>query len=92
MQPVGGYLADPFTTMVRGPTHPLRVGDSVQLDGVVVEILGMAQARPTVVKASFDVPLDDRSLRLVTWQGDRFGPFVPPGVGGTTVSPTPGSR
>lgn len=92
LQPVGGYLADPFTTMVRGPTHPLRVGDSVQLDGVVVEILGMAQARPTVVKASFDVPLDDRSLRLVTWQGDRFGPFVPPGVGGTTVSPTPGSR
>jgi len=87
LQPVGGYLGDPFTTIVRGPSHPLAPGDRISLDGFHVEILGVAHKRPTVVKIRFDVPLDDASLRWITWQEDRFVSFALPPVGGTTVSP-----
>lgn len=87
LQPVGGYLGDPFTANARGRAHPLRVGDRVVLDGWTVEIAGMAEDRPTVVRMRFDVPLEDPSLRWVVWRGDGFVPFVVPPVGRRVAIP-----
>jgi hypothetical protein len=87
LQPVGGYLGDPFTSNARGSGHPFVAGDRVDLDGFAVEIVGVARGLPTVVRVRMDVPLDDPSLRWVVWQGDRFVPFVVPAVGGTLAIP-----
>lgn len=87
LQPVGGYLGDPFTANARGRAHPFAVGDRVVLDGWSVEIAGVAKERPTVVRIRFDIPLEDPSLRWVVWQGDRFVPFAPPPPGRTLAIP-----
>lgn len=87
LQPVGGYLGDPFTANARGRAHPFAVGDRVVLDGWSVEMMGVAHERPTVVRIRFDVPLEDPSLRWVVWQGDRFVPFVPPAPGRSLAIP-----
>jgi len=87
LQPVGGYLGDPFTANARGPSHPFAAGDRLALAGWSVEIAGVAHGRPTVVRVRFDVPLEDPSLRWVVWQGDRFVPFTPPAVGRSLAIP-----
>jgi hypothetical protein len=87
LQPVGGYLGDPFTANARGRAHPFAAGDRVELDGWSVEIAGVAEERPTVVRIRFDVPLEDPSLRWVVWQGDRFVPFAPPAPGHVLAIP-----
>lgn len=87
LQPVGGYLGDPFTANARGRAHPFAAGDRVVLDGWTVEVTGIAQGRPTVVGVRFDVPLEDPSLRWVVWRGDRFVPFSVPPVGRSVAIP-----
>ncbi|MEM9457738.1 MAG: hypothetical protein AAGF11_26400 [Myxococcota bacterium] len=87
LQPVGGYLSDPFTTIARGRGRPLAVGNAVALDGWRVGIAGVAQGRPTVVRIAFDEPLDDPLFRWVTWRGGRFEPFVLPPIGGVVAIP-----
>lgn len=87
LQPVGGYLGDPFTANARGRAHPFAAGDRVALAGWTVEIAGVAKERPTVVRIRFDVPLEDPSLRWVVWQGDRFVPFALPAPGRTLAIP-----
>lgn len=87
LQPVGGYLGDPFTTVLRGPAHPLRPGDRVELDRWRVEVLGVVDGRPTVVRVELDEPFDDPSLRWITWGGERFVPYAPPPVGGAAPVP-----
>lgn len=87
LQPVGGYLGDPFTANARGRAHPFVAGDRVALRGWSVEIEGVAHELPTVVRVRFDVPLEDPSLRWVVWQGDRFVPFVSPPPGRALAIP-----
>lgn len=83
LQPVGGYLGDPFTTIARGRGRPFAVGDAVALEGWRVGIAGVAEGRPTVVRIAFDRPLDHPIFRWVTWKGGRFQAFELPPTGGT---------
>lgn len=96
LQPVGGYLADPFTTVVRSPAHPLRPGERIELGAWSVTIEATSGHRPTSVLVRFDRPLDDPSLRFVAWQptaaGDVFVPFLVPPVGGRAVTPIPAPK
>ncbi len=87
LQPVGGYFGDPFSAIVRGRAHPFSVGDRIELDGWTVEIQAVMQGRPTSVLMRLDTPLEDPSLRWVTWRGDRFEPFVLPAVGKVSAIP-----
>jgi len=87
LQPVGGYLGDPFSQLVRSAAHPFTPGERVELDGLVLTVVAVHQGRPYVVEARFAVPLEDASLRWAAWQGDRFVPFVPPPIGGRTALP-----
>ena len=87
LQPVGGYLGDPFSQLVRSAAHPFTPGERVELDGLVLTVVAVHQGRPYVVEARFAVPLEDASLRWAAWQRDRFVPFVPPPVGGRTALP-----
>ncbi len=81
------YLSD-----VRGPRHPLRVGDRIRLERMAVEILAVDETGlPQEVVFEFAVPLEDASLRWLWWDWDkrRYEAFTPPPVGGavTLVGP-----
>lgn len=87
LQPVGGYLGDPFSQLVRSAAHPFAPGERVELDGLVLTVVAVHEGRPFVVQARFDVPLEDPSLRWATWRRDRFVDFVPPPLGGRAALP-----
>jgi hypothetical protein len=87
LQPVGGYLGDPFSQLVRSSAHPFAPGERVELAGLTLTVVAVHEGRPFVVQARFDVPLEDPSLRWATWQGDRFVDFVPPPIGGRAALP-----
>jgi len=75
------YLSD-----VRGPRHPLRVGQRVTLPGMTAEVRQVDdRGFPLAVAFEFDVPLEDASLRWLWWDWDRdvYTPFEVPPVGGT---------
>jgi hypothetical protein len=87
LQPVGGYLGDPFSQLVRSSAHPFAPGERVELAGLTLTVVAVHEGRPFVVQARFDVPLEDASLRWATWQRDRFVEFVPPPIGGRAALP-----
>jgi hypothetical protein len=76
-------LADP---VYRGPTAPLRPGDSIELPGMRVEVRavgGDGRVRSAVFR--FARPLE--SLVLLQWRDGVYRPFQPPRVGGTVTLP-----
>jgi hypothetical protein len=60
------------------------VGQRFELPGlsVVVEALDV-QGDPEQVLYEFPVPLEDPSLRWMTWQDGVYVPWTPPAVGQT---------
>jgi hypothetical protein len=82
-----GLLRDPFSTLNRGDQVPFRAGDRVELTGLAVEVVAVVGGRPSVIRYHFALPLEDPSLRWLTWSGDRFVPWSPPAPGSQTVEP-----
>lgn len=73
------YLSD-----VRGPDHPLEVGDRVNLERMTAEVRAVdARGFPREVAFEFAVPLEDASLKWLWWNWDKqqYQEFVPPPVG-----------
>lgn len=89
LRPEGGYFTAPWTDIFRLPADaPIRAGDRFALEGVQIEVLAASpQGAPTEVLFSFDVPLEDGSLRFVSWQNGAYVPFTLPAVGATAVVP-----
>ena len=60
------------------------VGQRVELTGMTAKVLTLtSDGRPDQVSFTFDVPLEDSSLRWLWWDERGFAPFVPPSVGET---------
>lgn len=81
------YLSD-----VRGPDHPLKVGDRVDLARMTAEVRGVdARGFPLEVAFEFELSLEDASLKWLSWNWDkqRYQDFIPPPIGGavTLVGP-----
>jgi hypothetical protein len=75
------YLSD-----VRGPAHPLTVGQRVRLPGMTAQVQRMdRRGFPVEVAFKFDVPLEDASLRWLWWDWDRdiYASFEVPALGET---------
>jgi len=67
---------------------PFRVGDRVELAGVVIEIAAITgDGRPAEAVYRFDVSLDDASLRWLRWSDGVYVPFPVPRVGETAELP-----
>ncbi len=76
------YLSD-----VRGSRHPLRPGQRIRAPGMVVTVNAVdSRGRPGTVTFSFDVPLEDASLKWLWWDWDKdvYRPFELPAEGQTT--------
>ncbi len=88
IRPEGGFIQDMFSRLVRGPSSPLRVGDTVEVTGMRVEVIGTdSERRPDRALFRFDVPLEDESLRWLQYRDGLYVPFIPPAVGETVTLP-----
>jgi len=87
-----GFFPTAFSRFVRSPNERFAVGQHFELPGfsVVVEALD-AQGDPEQVRYEFPVPLEDPSLRLMSWHDGVYVPWTPPAIGQTqTFSPERG--
>ncbi len=64
---------------------PLELGERIELNGLTVEILDIADGRPSEVGFRFDRPLEDPVLRWQRWEGGVYVPFKLPGVGASVT-------
>ena len=80
---LGGTLIDmPFEASVRAPDRaPLREGDVLETAGWKVRVVASRDGRPTRFRVTFDRPLDDPTLALVTWKGGGIRRVTVPPVG-----------
>ncbi len=79
-----GYLRFILDSLFRDDRHPFRTGDRVDIAGMRAEIISLtADRRPYEVAFTFDVPLEDSSLRWLQYKDGDFVPFSPPSVGQT---------
>ena len=87
-----GFFPTAFSRYVRSPNERFSAGQHFELPGfsVVVESLD-AQGDPEQVLYKFPVPLEDPSLRWMTWRDGVYVPWTPPAIGQTqTFSPERG--
>ena len=81
---LGGFFPTAFSRFVRSQNDRFFAGQHVELPGlsIVVESLD-AQGDPEQVLYEFPVPLEDPSLRWMSWRDGVYVPWTPPGVGHT---------
>ena len=79
-----GYLVVPLDQLFRAQHHPMRQGTVVDVTGMRVRITDATQrGRPLAVEFTFQVPLEDPSLRWLCWRDGTYQSFQPPAVGQT---------
>ena len=83
IKPDDTFLRPPLCQVFRDPAlNPFHEGQVVQLTGFEATVLSVTpDGRPKEVAFQFDVPLEDPSLRWVTFQGRGYAPFTPPAIG-----------
>jgi hypothetical protein len=81
-----GFLNHAFNRVFRGPHHPMRKGQGLQLSRlqIVVEEVDAAGS-PTVVRFRFYDVLEAKELRWMSFRNGRYVPFVPPAVGTSVI-------
>jgi hypothetical protein len=79
-----GFFPTAFSRYVRSQNDHFSLGQRFELPGfsVVVEALD-AQGDPEQVRYDFPVPLEDPSLRWMSWHDGVYLPWTPPGIGQT---------
>jgi hypothetical protein len=79
-----GFFPTAFSRYVRSPNDRFSAGQRLALPGlsVVVESLD-AHGDPAQVLYEFPVPLEDPSLRWMSWQNGVYVPWTPPAIGQT---------
>ena len=86
--PATGWLDWAYDGIVRSSDFPLATGQRIELAGMTVEILALAEDhRPAKASFTFDVPLDDPTLIWLQWREGGFVPFTPPPIGETIELP-----
>jgi hypothetical protein len=77
-----GLFARPMDRMFRGRRFPFEVGETFGLTGFEARIMAITDdGRPSTVRFRFATPLEDPSLRWVSWGKSGFQPFNLPSVG-----------
>jgi hypothetical protein len=91
VRPEEGFFVGLFDFLYRSASHPMQVGETIELQGVTVEIQEVdPQGRPLVVGFEFSVPLEDPSLYWRQFRQNEYRPFTPPAVGDSLTIPRVG--
>jgi hypothetical protein len=78
----GPLLRGPFETLYRAPYLPMHAGDESRQCGATYRVTEVdAIGRPTAFEVRFDAPLEDESLRLVTWKDGAIRALAAPKPG-----------
>ncbi|MVF11755.1 hypothetical protein FT643_06310 [Ketobacter sp. MCCC 1A13808] len=67
--------------VLRGPQAPFSVGDSVQLDGMIVTVMAVDEGVPTQARFQFAKPLNSDLYRFAHWHGGSVAPCRLPAKG-----------
>lgn len=82
VRPRGGYLVTVLDRLFRDDQDPFSVGEKIELTGMTVEVTELTgSGRPAEAAFSFNVGLEDASLRWLQYEKGRYVPFHPPAVG-----------
>ncbi len=66
----------------RSRDHALRVGDRIEIEGLIVEILGLdTEGNPDRLRFRFALPLEDPSLRWVRFVDGAYAAWEVPAIG-----------
>jgi hypothetical protein len=66
--PEGTLFDGGFVHVYRAAAFPMHAGDVVGLDGGSVTVLTASDGAPTAIDLVLDVPLDDPTIAILTWQ------------------------
>ena len=80
--PKGNFLTSVEERIHRAARYPMKQGDEVTFEGLKVRIEETDAGGPKRVSFTFDVPLEDPSLKLVEWKNKKVVPWTPPTPGG----------
>ncbi|WP_233576892.1 hypothetical protein [Citreicoccus inhibens] len=66
----------------RGKNYPVAQGDEFDMKGMKARIVEADAEGPTRISFTFDVPLEDPSLKFVHWKNRKVHTWTPPTLGG----------
>jgi hypothetical protein len=83
-----GLLSEEYTRLFRSLRAPMREGDRVELEGLVVTILDVTpDGRPRRAEFRFDEQLDSGRFIAYAWRDGTFARLLLPEVGGRVELP-----
>ncbi len=86
----GGLYGGALGRLFRGPQRRLLPGDQVRLSDFEARIVAIDESgSPTEIDYVFAAPLEDPSLRWLSFRDGAFVPFTPPPTGVTLRLPAP---
>lgn len=81
-----GLLDTPFGKLLRGQSHPMHVGQQIELSELSVEVLVLADDwQPSRARFTFAVPLEDPSLVWFQVKDWKLLPYTPLAIGESEV-------
>jgi len=83
----GNMLGTEFERLFRSARFPLKEGERIKLEGVVVSILEVSAGGPSKIALEFDRRLEDPSLWFLVWKGGHLRKMEMPGIGESVVLP-----
>jgi len=82
IRPEEGFVNYHIDKLFRNESSPMSLGEQVKLTGMTVEVTELTDdGRAAQAQFTFDVPLEDTSLRWIKWDQNCFKPFSPPAIG-----------
>jgi len=87
-----GFFPTAFSRFIRSPEERFSVGQHFDLPGFSVTVQSLdSHGDPDQVLYEFPVPLEDPSLRWMSWHDGVYVPWTPPAIGHTdTFTPERG--
>ncbi|MFO0677530.1 MAG: hypothetical protein U0169_13425 [Polyangiaceae bacterium] len=83
----GPFLRGPFESLFRASHRPMAKGDRFSQCEASILVESVKDGRPSDLHVTFDVPLEDPSLRVVVWNGERFERLRVPKIGSHVTVP-----
>lgn len=88
IQPRGGFMLSPPSRLLSGRKNTFKIGDAIDLGPVAIEVKAVTtDARPSIVEARFDRPLEDPIYVWRQWLDTTYAAFTPPKLGQTVTLP-----
>ena len=82
LAPENGFLSVPVTGLMRNPSQPFEVGQTIERSDFTAEIRATTpDGRPAVVAFHFRTALEDAGLRFLVATDRGYTPWTPPPVG-----------